>query len=102
MSHVGVVPCRVVQPLNCTLSQQQQHQLECSLCTDAPAALQVDDGTQTEITALYDMTTNTFVPYHITEHPFCSGHTLLPDGRGIIVGMSLSEPPLMMEGGPQP
>ena len=60
-----------------------------TLGTDTLAASQVDDGTQTEIAALYDMTTNTFVPYHITEHPFCSGHTLLPDGRGIIVGTPL-------------
>ena len=36
--------------------------------------------------AIYNMTDNTFKPYHITEHPFCSAHTLLPDGNAIIVG----------------
>ena len=49
--------------------------LDCSWMT-----MQANDGTQTEIAALYDIKTNTFEPYHITEHPFCSGHTLLPDG----------------------
>lgn len=49
-------------------------------------SLQVLNGTQTEIAALYNMTSNTFVPFHITEHPFCGAHTLLPDGRAIIVG----------------
>ena len=48
--------------------------------------LQVLNGSHTEIAALYNMTSNTFVPYHITEHPFCGAHTLLPDGRAIIVG----------------
>ena len=43
--------------------------------------VQVNDGIQTEIAALYDTSTNTFEPYHITEHPFCSGHTILPDGE---------------------
>ena len=50
------------------------------------ADLQVLNGTQTEMAAIYNMTDNTFKPYHITEHPFCSAHTLLPDGNAIIVG----------------
>ncbi|KAL0048178.1 hypothetical protein WJX82_009358 [Trebouxia sp. C0006] len=48
--------------------------------------LTVDNGTQTEVAALYNMTDNTFVPFHIPESPFCSGHTLLPDGRGLVIG----------------
>ncbi len=48
--------------------------------------VQVDDGTQTEIAAVYNMTSNTFVPFHIPESPFCAGHTLLPDGRGLVLG----------------
>ena len=85
---------------SCTLFQQ--HCFKHLLGTDTLAAPQVDDGTQTEIAALYDMTTNTFVPYHITEHPFCSGHTLLPDGRGIIVGMSLTDLDIMVKAASQP
>lgn len=52
--------------------------------------LQVDNGTQTEVAALYNMTDNTFVPFHIPESPFCSGHTLLPDGRGLVIGGEVS------------
>ena len=48
--------------------------------------LQVDNGNNTEVAAMYNMTSNTFKPYHIAEHPFCSGHTLLPNGSAIIVG----------------
>ena len=48
--------------------------------------LKVENGTQTEIAAIYNMTDNTFKPYHIREHPFCGAHTLLPDGNAIIVG----------------
>ena len=40
----------------------------------------------TEMAAIYNMTDNTFVPFHIKEHPFCSGQALLPDGQGIVVG----------------
>ena len=47
---------------------------------------QVKNNTQTEMAAIYNMTSNTFTPFHITEHPFCSAQTLLPDGQGIIVG----------------
>lgn len=35
------------------------------------------------------MTDNTFKPFHITENPFCSAQTLLPNGQGIIVGGNL-------------
>ena len=52
--------------------------------------LQVDNGTQTEVAALYNMTDNTFVPFHIPESPFCSGHTLLPDGQGLVIGGGVS------------
>ena len=52
--------------------------------------LQVDNGTQTEVAALYNMSDNTFVPFHIPESPFCSGHTLLPDGRGLVIGGEVS------------
>ncbi|DBA68157.1 TPA: hypothetical protein ACH3X2_013911 [Trebouxia sp. C0005] len=48
--------------------------------------LNVDNNTQSEIAAIYNMTDNTFRPFHITEHPFCSAQTLLPNGQGIIVG----------------
>ena len=48
--------------------------------------LKVQNGTQTEIAALYNMTDNTFKAYHIKEHPFCGAHTLLPDGNAILVG----------------
>ena len=47
---------------------------------------QVANGTQTELAAIYNMTDNTFVPFHIPESPFCSGHLLLPDGRGLVIG----------------
>lgn len=50
----------------------------------------MDNGTQTEVAALYNMTDNTFVPFHIPESPFCSGHTLLPDGRGLVIGGEVS------------
>ena len=50
------------------------------LCT------QVLNGTQTEIAAFYNMSSNTFTPFHIAEHPFCSGHALLPNGEGIVIG----------------
>ena len=48
--------------------------------------LQVDNGTQTEIAAIYNMTDNTFEPYHIKENPFCGGQTLLANGQGVLVG----------------
>ena len=35
---------------------------------------------------MYNLTSNTFVPYHVAELPICGGHTLLPDGRALIVG----------------
>lgn len=44
------------------------------------------NGTQQEVAAFYNLTSNTFQPFHITEHPFCSGETLLPDGQALIVG----------------
>jgi hypothetical protein len=47
---------------------------------------QVDNGTQTEVAAIYNMTSNAFVPFHIPESPFCAGHLLLPDGKGLVIG----------------
>lgn len=67
---------------------------EATLCTRGLTIshnAQVDGGTQTEIAALYNMTDDTFVPFHIPESPFCSGHTLLPDGRGLVVGGEVCE-----------
>ena len=49
-------------------------------------AMQVDNGTTSECAAMYNLTSNTFVPYHVAELPICGGHTLLPDGRALIVG----------------
>lgn len=48
--------------------------------------VQVDNGTETEMGAIYNMTDNTFRPFHIREHPFCSGQALLPNGQGVVVG----------------
>lgn len=48
--------------------------------------MQVDNGTTSECAALYNLENNTFVPYHVAELPICGGHTLLPDGRALIVG----------------
>ena len=49
-------------------------------------SLQAANGTQQEVGAFYNMTSNTFVPFHIAEHPFCSAHTLLPDGQAFVLG----------------
>lgn len=54
-----------------------QHQL---------CVLQVDGGNTSECAAMYSLGNNTFVPYHVAELPICGGHTLLPDGRVLIVG----------------
>ena len=48
--------------------------------------VQVENGTQSEVAALYNMTSNTYTPFHITELPEAAGHLLLPDGRGLIIG----------------
>lgn len=48
--------------------------------------LVVDNGETSECAAMYNLTSNTFVPYHVAELPICGGHTLLPDGRAFIVG----------------
>ena len=48
--------------------------------------LQVDNGTQSETAALYNLSSNTYTPFHITEEAEAAGHILLPDGRGLIVG----------------
>ncbi|DBB11708.1 TPA: hypothetical protein ACH3X3_005878 [Trebouxia sp. C0006] len=48
--------------------------------------LTVANGTWTEIAAIYNTVSNTFEPFHIPEAPFCGAQTILPDGRGIIVG----------------
>ena len=54
--------------------------------------MQVANGTQSEVAAIYNMTSNTYVPFHIAEAPQASGHILLPDGRGLIVGGETSAP----------
>lgn len=36
--------------------------------------VQVDGGN--EIAAIYDVAANSFVPFHIAEHPFCAGQFL--------------------------
>lgn len=33
--------------------------------------LQIDNGTYSEIAAIYDTKTNTYEPFHIPEAPFC-------------------------------
>ena len=48
--------------------------------------MQIDNGTTSECAAMYNLTSNTFVPYHVAELPICGGHILLPDGRAFIVG----------------
>ena len=48
--------------------------------------MQVNNGTQSETAAIYNLTSNTYQPFHITEEAEAGGHVLLPDGRGIIVG----------------
>ena len=35
---------------------------------------------------MYNTSTNTFVPLHIAENPFCGAQALLPDGQGVVVG----------------
>ena len=47
---------------------------------------QVDGGTQSEVAAIYNLTSNTFTPYHVPQLAEASGHILLPDGRGLIIG----------------
>ena len=48
--------------------------------------MQVDNGTQSETAALYNLTSNTYTPFHLPELAEAGGHVLLPDGRGLIVG----------------
>ncbi|KAK9825584.1 hypothetical protein WJX74_007675 [Apatococcus lobatus] len=49
--------------------------------------LQTDpEGTAHDIAALLDLFTMTFERFHITESPFCSGHVIMPNGLGLIVG----------------
>ncbi|KAL0048241.1 hypothetical protein WJX82_010870 [Trebouxia sp. C0006] len=47
--------------------------------------------TQPESGALYNTSTNTFVPLHIAENPFCGAQTLLPNGQGVVVGGDASQ-----------
>ncbi|KAK9832391.1 hypothetical protein WJX74_008758 [Apatococcus lobatus] len=47
-------------------------------------SLAVDGGN--EIAAIYDVAANTYVPFHIVEHPFCAGHLVLPNGHVLIAG----------------
>ena len=46
----------------------------------------MDNGTQSETAPIYNLTSNTFKPFHITEEAEASGTVLLPDGRGLLVG----------------
>lgn len=48
--------------------------------------MQVDGGTQSEVAAIYNTSSNTFTPYHVPHLAEAAGHILLPDGRGLIVG----------------
>ncbi|KAA6429021.1 MAG: hypothetical protein FRX49_01131, partial [Trebouxia sp. A1-2] len=48
--------------------------------------LTVDGGTQSEVAAIYNTSSNTFTPYHVPHLAEAAGHILLPDGRGLIVG----------------
>ena len=58
-----------------------------ALCMVCMMQVNTPSGRRTEMAAIYNTSSNTFTPFHITEHPFCAGHTLLPDGRkAIIVG----------------
>ncbi|KAK9861867.1 hypothetical protein WJX84_011613, partial [Apatococcus fuscideae] len=50
------------------------------------AYLLVNNGTRVETAALYNLTDNTYQPFHITESPLCSGHVLLQDGSAFVVG----------------
>ncbi|KAA6418817.1 MAG: hypothetical protein FRX49_11174 [Trebouxia sp. A1-2] len=46
---------------------------------------------QPECGAMYNTSTNTFVPLHIAENPFCGAQALLPDGQGVVVGGDASQ-----------
>ena len=46
----------------------------------------MDNGTRVETAALYNLTDNTYTPFHITESPLCSGHVLTHDGTAFVVG----------------
>ncbi len=48
--------------------------------------MQVDGGTQSEVAAIYNTSSNTFTPYHVPQLAEAAGHVLLPDGRGLIIG----------------
>lgn len=66
-------------------------------------SLKVNDpvlGAQTELAALYNRSSNTFTPFHIAENPFCGAHTLLPDGRAVVVGGDMLQlnPPFLEVG----
>ena len=51
--------------------------------------MQVDGGTQSEVAAMYNTSSNTFTPYHVPQLAEAAGHILLPDGRGLIIGGTL-------------
>lgn len=42
--------------------------------------MQAGNINQTESAAIYNMTDNTYKPYHTKESAFCSGQTLDPSG----------------------
>ena len=46
----------------------------------------MDGGTQSEVAAIYNTSSNTFTPYHVPQLAEAAGHVLLPDGRGLIIG----------------
>ena len=59
---------------------------QCGQTKVATMHMHVANGTQSEVAAIYNLTSNTFTPFHIAEAPQSSGHILLPDGQGLIVG----------------
>ncbi len=52
----------------------------------------MDGGTQSEVAAIYNTSSNTFTPYHVPQLAEAAGHILLPDGRGLIIGGVLFVP----------
>ncbi len=85
-----IIPSRGQAESTIVMASVQQNFFSCTawlryqLCV-----MQVDGGNTSECAAMYNLVNNTFVPYHVAELPICGGHTLLPDGRVLIVGGKL-------------
>lgn len=58
------------------------------MCIHKRCHVQVAGGTQSETAALYNLTSSTYTPFHITEEAEAGGHILLPDGRGLMLGVA--------------